>query len=185
MTIIGITGTYGSGKGTVVKYLVKKRGFVHYSVSKFLTQIVKKRKLPINRQSLIDVGNSLRKKHGPSYLAETLFKKAKRTGKNCVIESLRNPAEVESLKEIGKFYLFAVDANPKIRYKRIRKRGGIKDNISYQKFIRQEKGEMSSKNKASQNLSKTISMADYKYENNGTIKEFYNEIERIINEIEK
>ena len=29
--IIGITGTDGAGKGSVVDYLVKEKGFVHYS----------------------------------------------------------------------------------------------------------------------------------------------------------
>ena len=29
--IIGITGTDGSGKGTVVDYLVEQKGFKHYS----------------------------------------------------------------------------------------------------------------------------------------------------------
>ena len=32
MIIIGITGTLGAGKGTIVDYLVKQKGFVHYSV---------------------------------------------------------------------------------------------------------------------------------------------------------
>lgn len=44
MLIIGITGTNGAGKGTVVEYLVKEKGFSHYSVSGYLTQILKRRK---------------------------------------------------------------------------------------------------------------------------------------------
>ena len=36
MLIIGITGTLGAGKGTVVEYLVEKKGFDHYSVRAFL-----------------------------------------------------------------------------------------------------------------------------------------------------
>lgn len=41
MIIIGITGTLGAGKGTVVEYL-KTKGFKHFSVREFLTQEIKK-----------------------------------------------------------------------------------------------------------------------------------------------
>jgi len=36
MLIIGITGTLGAGKGTIVEYLVKNKNFKHYSVSGYL-----------------------------------------------------------------------------------------------------------------------------------------------------
>ena len=38
MITIGITGTLGAGKGTIVDYLIEKRGFVHYSVRAFITE---------------------------------------------------------------------------------------------------------------------------------------------------
>ena len=45
MITIGITGTLGAGKGTIVDYLVKNRGFVHYSVRAFITEEIKRRGL--------------------------------------------------------------------------------------------------------------------------------------------
>ena len=45
MIIIGITGTLGAGKGTIVDYLVKERGFVHYSVRAFITEEIEKREI--------------------------------------------------------------------------------------------------------------------------------------------
>ena len=38
MNIIGITGTLGAGKGTIVDYLVQKKGYVHYSVRSFIAE---------------------------------------------------------------------------------------------------------------------------------------------------
>ncbi|HEX3095769.1 MAG TPA: AAA family ATPase, partial [Patescibacteria group bacterium] len=46
MIIIGITGTAGSGKGTVVEYLVSKYGFKHYSARGFITEELVRRNLP-------------------------------------------------------------------------------------------------------------------------------------------
>ena len=63
MNIIGITGTIGAGKGTIVDYLVKEKGYVHYSVREFLAEEVKKRGLEVNRDTLTEVGNDLRAKH--------------------------------------------------------------------------------------------------------------------------
>lgn len=40
MHIIGITGTLGAGKGTIVEYLKDKKGFAHFSVREFLKEIL-------------------------------------------------------------------------------------------------------------------------------------------------
>ena len=102
--IIGITGTLGAGKGTVVEFLKQKR-FIHFSVRDFLTEEIKRRNSEINRDNMLIVANDLREKYSPSYIAEKLYEKAKHETKNCVIESLRSVGEIESLKNKGTFYL--------------------------------------------------------------------------------
>lgn len=177
--IIGITGTNGAGKGTVVEFL-KELGFEHHSVRDFLIEEIKRRGLVVNRDSMIIVANDLRSKNSPSYIVEKLYEKAKETekekGKNVVIESLRCPGEVEALKDKGNFTLFAVDAPPFLRYERITQRGEETDTVSYEKFISDERKEMRSEDKNKQNLSKCIEMADYKFENNSTISDLKKEV---------
>ena len=58
MIIIGITGTLGAGKGTIVDYLVKEEGFDHYSVRGFLLEEMKKMGMPCSR-SIIYYGSTL------------------------------------------------------------------------------------------------------------------------------
>jgi len=108
MIIIGITGTLGAGKGTIVEYLTKSRGFAHFSVRGFLLDEIRKRGLPENRDSMVVVANDLRKINSPSYITDQLFLQATNKGKDAVIESIRTPGEVESLKSKSQFYLFAV-----------------------------------------------------------------------------
>ena len=91
MITIGITGTLGAGKGTIVDYLVKEKDFVHYSVRAFLTQEIQRRGLPVNRDSMTAVGNDLRAQHSPSWIVEQLYEQANASGKNCIIESIRTP----------------------------------------------------------------------------------------------
>lgn len=183
MLIIGITGTLGAGKGTVVDYLVSKKQFTHYSVRDFINKEIIKRGLEINRDNMVVVANDLRKKHGSSYLVEQIYKTAIKANKNCIIESLRTPAEIHSLKKKGEFILFAVDAEIEKRYKRIKKRAIESDNVSFKKFKEDEKREMKSKDPTKQNLAKCISLADYIFTNNKTIKDLHEQIEKTIKNI--
>ena len=81
MITIGITGTIGAGKGTIVDYLVKEKGFVHFSVRDFITKEIQRRGMPVNRDSMTIVGNDLRATNSPAYITESLYKQAQETVK--------------------------------------------------------------------------------------------------------
>ena len=142
MKVIGITGTLGAGKGTIVEYLVNNLGYNHFSVREYLTEEIKKRGMPVNRDSMTNVANELRSNHSPSYIIEQLYERAVMSGSNSIIESIRTPGEIDYLENQGNFLLIAVDADPKIRYDRILIRGSSTDNISYDTFISNEKREL-------------------------------------------
>ncbi len=180
MRIIGITGTIGAGKGTIVDYLMKKRGFTHYSVRGYLTDEIQKRGMPVNRDSMVVVANDLRAKYSSSFIIEELYKKALIAGNDCVIESLRTPGEVNALRQSDNFMLLAVDADKKLRYKRISSRGSETDHIDFKTFVANEDREMYATDPTRQNLKRCIEMADVVLINNGTVEELYQELEKIL-----
>lgn len=183
MIIIGITGTIGAGKGAIVDYLTNKKKFVHYSVRDFITKEISKRNLNVNRDTMVSVANDLRAKHSPAYIVEQLYEGAKTAGKNCIIESIRTPGEATLLQSKGNFFLFAVDALPENRYRRIKLRASETDFVSYETFLENEKREMNSDDPNKQNLKKCIEMADYFFENNGSVADLYEKIKVVLEKI--
>lgn len=183
MIIIGITGTLGAGKGTIVDYLVKEEGFVHYSVRGFLLDEMKRLGMPENRTSMTTLANRLRTAYGPSYITDQLYEEARSNMHDCVIESIRTPGEIMSLRRKQDFFLFAVDADPAKRYERIKNRASETDQVSYKEFLANEKREMESDDPHKQNISKCVEMADYTFKNNASIERLINKVKRAMHEI--
>lgn len=177
--IIGITGTLGAGKTTVVEYLQDK-GFVHYSVRDFLTRVLRERGQPVDRDGMVQVANELRSRYSPSYIVEKLYEEASEAGHDAVIESIRTPGEVEALRNHGDFLLLSIDADPRVRYDRVYQRGSETDNVSFEQFRRNEEREMQSTDPHKQNIQKCMDQADAHIENSGTLEKLYRNVEEVV-----
>ena len=181
--IIGITGTNGAGKGTVVEYLVDQKGFTHYSARAEITREVESRGLPLNRTNLNEVATDLREKHGPNYFSDLFMRRAREQEvENAVLESIRNPLEADNIKEHGGF-MVAVDADRKVRYDRISSRASETDKVSFEEFCVQEDREMTSEdpsNPAKMSIRDVIARCDATLMNDGSREELYTQIEAML-----
>lgn len=179
--IIGIAGSFGAGKGAVVEYL-KTKGFTHYSSSGFITEEIVRRGMPVNRDSMIEVANDLRKTHGPAYIVESLYKRAEEVGGDAVIESLRAVREVEKIKELGGFVL-GVDADQHIRYERAFARGSEKDKVDFEYWKEQEKKESNPDDPTKQNIFGALKLSDVVIQNNGSFDDLHREVDIVLKKV--
>ena len=178
--LIGITGTDGAGKGTVVDYLVKRKGFVHYHGRKLFIEKSEEQGLENNRANMRIVAKKMREEHGNDASVVLFLEQAKKQGdKNIVIDSVRAYAEAETLKA-NEGVLLAVDAEQKLRYERIQTRKSSSDQVSFSEFVSHEKLEMDDPNPHGMQKAKVMKMADYTIENNGTLEELHQKIEEFL-----
>ena len=184
MILIGITGTNGSGKGTVVEYLVKEKGFRHYAARDFITAEINRRGLAVDRTSMRLVANELRANHEPAYIVKQLFEQAVTdTCEKVVIESVRNIGEAEFLKANGAL-LVAVDANQKLRYERVQARRSATDQVDFETFVHHEEREMNPVGPHDMDIRGVMAMADSTIMNDGSLDELQTAIERVLLKIQ-
>lgn len=180
LRIIGITGTLGAGKGTIVDYLVNEKAYLHFSVRSYLVDEIKRRGLPVNRDSMTSVANDLRSRHSPSFITDQLYQQAILAEKDCIIESIRTPGEISSLRQKGNFILLAVDAKAELRYQRIRQRMSETDAVDFETFMANEQREMHATDPNHQNLSACIRQADFVLYNDGSLENLHQQIDLIL-----
>ena len=167
--LLGITGTDGAGKGTVVRYLTEQKGFVHYSARAIWEEEFLKRDMESSRANMRLVANELRAEHGNDFVVAYYLKKfTAEKPANAVIESIRALAEVETLQQAGG-YLLAVDADQHIRYDRIVKRGSGSDHVSFEEFAAHEQLEMNDPDPHGMQKAAVMAAADHTTMNNGSI----------------
>ena len=175
--LIGLTGLYCAGKDTAAEYFVKK-GFLHISLSDILREELTKRGKPITRESLIAFGNELRSLFGAGILAELALRRVD-AGKKYIVSSIRNPLEVDVLKQRHDFILVEVVAPLKVRFQRMRERSRENDPSTLAEMVAKEKREQSS-NPSEQQLHKVIERASVKVLNDSTSDKLYAKLDKFL-----
>lgn len=171
--LIGIVGTLGAGKGTVVEYL-KHTGYAHYSASGYLRELMVARNIPIDRDAYSRVSGEIRYLD-PAGLVRALYERVIADGApNAVIESIHDDGEAAFIKEMGGV-LLGVDADMMVRYDRIIIRGTEKDNVTFEEFTEQIKREETGG--GHHNIRSVLGTVDYLIENNGTLEELHTKVD--------
>src|SRR4030042_252375 len=95
--LIGLTGPHGAGKGEAAAFFAA-RGYAYRSLSDIIREELEAAGRPADRDHLIAKGNAMRREGGADVLARLLLERV--TGRT-IIDSIRNPAEVERFRRGG------------------------------------------------------------------------------------
>ena len=90
---------------------LKTQGFIFYSLSDVIRDEIRSRGEEVTRERLIETGRELRLTRGTGYLARMILQKLE-VGQNYVVDSFRNPVEVEIFRTAPSFRLISVARLP-------------------------------------------------------------------------
>lgn len=176
--IIGVTGLYCAGKDTLADYLVKNKGFFHISLSDLIREEMTKRGKPLTRESMIVFANELRAVLGADILPRLSLQRMEE-GKNYVVTSIRNPAEVSVLQQRKDFAFVEIRAPLKMRFARMVKRQREGDPLTLREMVARENQEKSSRANEQQ-MHLVCSLAKVKIANDSSFDFLYKKLDRLV-----
>lgn len=177
---LGLTGASASGKGTVAEILVRG-GFEYFSLSDEIRYELVGRGIEPTREALIEEGRRLRNEFGLDILARRVVARFT-PGINHVVDSIRNPMEVQFLRSQPDFFLILVEAPIEKRFERARLRARPGDNLDFPSFEAAERRELASGDPAAQQLLATFKMADFVIVNDSDLETLRTNVVRIFRE---
>ncbi len=175
--ILGLVGPMASGKGTVKEYIVKKYKAEDCRFSTILRDLLKRLSLEINRKNMQDISTVLRGHFGEDLLAKVIANDVKAMKSDVVIvDGVRRMADIAYLKELPGFKLVAIDADPKIRYERMKSRNENPgdDQKTLEQFLADHKRE------ADEEIPAVMKRADLTIDNSGSVEELKKQIDNIL-----
>lgn len=187
--IIGLSGTNGSGKDTVGHMLAERHGFLFAGATEMFVGELQKRGWPTDREHKSKLSAEWRREFGMGVIVDKavdMFNVEPGKYQGIIVGSLRHPGEADRVHKLGGKMLW-VDADPKVRYDRIRSanRGrASEDDKTFEQFLAEEQVEMhpqAGADDATLNMAAVKEKSDIFLQNNGSdIEAFKNYAEQTV-----
>jgi dephospho-CoA kinase len=178
--IIGLTGTIASGKSTIAEIL-KKKSFEHHTYSDILRKEAKKLGIEETRENLQRLGNKIKEESkNLGILSRLIIENA--TTENIIADGIRTVDEITELKKHPNTYVIGIDAPQKIRYERLSSRKRSGDPLTFEEFKKIDEYENKGLSPG-QNIGDCLKHVDFFINNDTTVNQLRNNVEKILNQI--
>ena len=178
--ILGLVGSLASGKETTKNYLAEKYNAKDCRFSSILRDVLSRVAVPNSRENLQKVSTILRANFGENLLAKAIANDASKLDADVVvIDGVRRFTDIEHLKDLPDFILVKIDADPKIRYERMKLRNENEgdDKKTFEDFMKDHESE------ADKQIPEVMKTAKYSINNDGTFEDLYKQIDEIISKL--
>lgn len=167
--IIGLAGTFASGKDTIAHRLVEDFGYFHESGGDMIRKIAMRERGSIERPVLHEIADMYRKKYG----ADVFMQMHLKGPRPMVVSGIRTLGEAKALLDAGGTLVF-VDAPVETRFERVKSRNRDKETeLTLEEFKANEEKEMySGPNDEDFNIRGVKELADIVVENTLPLDEF-------------
>ncbi|MBI4991794.1 MAG: AAA family ATPase [Candidatus Harrisonbacteria bacterium] len=176
--IIGLTGEKGGGKGTFAEILKEfLPGLEHIRFSDVLLGIAAELGIPkgeVSREQLQKLAPALEEIFGKGCITRGVKSRIQKSGDNTIVlDGIRWHSDLEMLRSLPNSTLVYITANPKVRFKRTKKRKekSGEDKATLEKFLKEEQAE------TEKYIPEIGAQANYKIENNGSLEKFRRKVE--------
>ena len=170
-TVIVLIGKIACGKDIAWEYLAKKFAGKQLWISSSLRILARQKNIEESRENLIAIGKEVAEKYGDGYLAEVLV--TQNPEEILIITWPRQLGQLEYFRKNTKGLFVSINSDEKTRYERMKQRGKIGEDITFETFCELEKMEESTV----QRVSDCMKLADIVIENNGTLEAFYQKLD--------
>ena len=179
-TVIGIAGMPGAGKNTI-REVAREFGFPIVVMGDEVRAEAKRRSLDPTPENLGRIMLQIRAEEGPGTLAKRcILKIASSNSQVVIVDGVRSMYEVEEFKKaLPKFKIVAIHASPKIRFKRLLRRGRSDDPKNWETFIERDLRELHV------GIGEVIAIADHVVVNEGTMEDFRRKLRRLFGQMIK
>ena len=177
--ILGVMGKPGAGKDTFCDFF--KEAVDSVEVVKFsdtLSDILLMFLDQVKREDQQWLVNELRDRFGEDVLARATKKKIKKIEADFILlNGVRVADDKEMIEEVGGDLVY-IQTEPKLRWKRMKKRGEKKDDdVSFEKFLELDQG------RSEKEIEEIGKDADFVIDNNKTKKELKAQVEKLIQKL--
>lgn len=175
--IVGVSGTFSSGKDTLAIHLSEKYGFMNISLGDIVREIAATEHGSVERPVLAQVADELRRKYGGAVLAERALDRYHNSIRNypgVVISGIRSLGEAKAIKNLGGSLIY-IDAPIELRFERMQKRQRDGEaRISLDAFKQREQKEMSGGSlDVDFNIAEIEKISDIKLQNDSDKETFF------------
>ncbi|MBU2028530.1 AAA family ATPase [Patescibacteria group bacterium] len=180
--IFGLAGEMASGKGSVAKYLIKKYKGNAHRFSTMLRDLAKRMYLEESRDNLQKISKIFRQNFGEDILSKVIYQDVKNDRHKAVaVDGVRRAPDIKYLQTFPHFKLIYIETDLEKRFARTKARYENSDDEgkTFAEFKKDQKKE------AELQIRGLKIKADFIVDNNGSFKNLYAQIDKIITKIKK